>query len=154
LIFWYEPDDQFFNLLDKNIADEIKDDIEAINCTRSQMILASQDSLCDEKNKISCKYFEACINGIQKGISGYKVYPNPAWGIIKIKLELSQPCNIQVKIFTLNGSLVSQTDFIEQGKGIQEKEINISSLIPGMYLVKIESDKGDVVSERIIVMER
>jgi hypothetical protein len=68
-----------------------------------------------------------------------KVYPNPAAGVLTIELVDSQISNIkQIEVFTNLGQRVQQLFFENK----RTATIDLSSLISGMYLIKISSKKG------------
>lgn len=153
LIFWYKPTDAFLALLDDNTASEIRKDVEALNCTRSKITFANEEKPCDQHGKVSCKYFEACQNADAKAISKYLVYPNPAKGIFNLKLELTNDCNVKATFITLNGIEKKVVDLGPVRKGLEEKQLTTEGFDPGIYLLRITTDKGDSFIERLIVVE-
>jgi hypothetical protein len=78
-----------------------------------------------------------------------KVYPNPATHSITIELSNLQPSNLQptITIENMLGQLLYQSK-INQNKS----SINISNFQPGVYLLKVLTEKGLMVKS--IVVER
>jgi len=78
-----------------------------------------------------------------------KVYPNPATNSLTIELSNLQPSTLATTITIENmlGQLLYQSKH-NQNKSI----INISSFQPGVYLVKVLTEKGLIVKS--VVVER
>lgn len=152
IIFWYEPTEKFLKILDNKTANEIRNDIEALTCSRSK-ITFTNDSTCDGKNTLSCNYFEACQNTKSKAITKYSVFPNPARDNFNLKLDLKEECSVLVYMFALNGDEVKQFQIGKMKKGISQKELSSAGITPGLYLLRITTDKGDIFNERILIKE-
>lgn len=152
IIFWYKPTEKFLKILDTKIADEIRNDIVALTCNRSKIIFTT-DSTCDGKSTLSCNYFEACQNTTSKAINKYSVFPNPAKDNFNLKLDLKEECSVLVYMFALNGAEVKQFPVGKMNKGISQKELSSEGITPGLYLLRITTDKGDIFNERIVIKE-
>ncbi|HET6556986.1 MAG TPA: sugar-binding protein [Prolixibacteraceae bacterium] len=72
------------------------------------------------------------------------VYPNPAENRLKIERKIKSAETLTVRILSVTGTLAKTVSL----KGSQET-IEISDLMPGMYVLNISSDKY-IQSERII----
>lgn len=68
------------------------------------------------------------------------VYPNPTSGAVK--LSLADGIEREIDIFDISGNTV-------QSLTTKYNDLDISSLSPGCYLIKIKSDKGDVFQKII-----
>ncbi|HOZ13573.1 MAG TPA: leucine-rich repeat protein [Tenuifilaceae bacterium] len=85
------------------------------------------------------------INGVSTtGIEDLKentftvsVYPNPVVDMLTLKMENLK----QVSFYSIDGLLVLQST---------KNEINLSALVSGVYLAKIENTKGQVVIRRVV----
>ncbi len=150
LIFWYEPTEAFLKVLENKVADEIRNDIVALNCNRTKLAF-NTETTCDEKAKISCNYFEACKNTVNKAISKYEVYPNPAIEKFNVKLDLKESCKVNLVLFALNGEIVNTYSLGNMQKGINQQELHVNGIAAGIYLLRITTDKGDVFNERIFI---
>lgn len=72
---------------------------------------------------------------------GFTVYPNPASGLIIVKGVAMR----QVEVYNLMGQqLISQTVVGE------ECEIEVGSLLPGIYFVRVESEDGRIFTEKFV----
>jgi hypothetical protein len=152
IIFWYEPTEKFLKILDTKTATEIRNDIVALTCNRSKITFTT-DSTCDGKSVVSCNYFEACQNTKSKAITKYSIFPNPAKDNFNLKLDLKEECSVVVYMFALNGAEVKQFPIGKIKQGISQKELSSDGITPGLYLLRITTDKGDIFNERILIKE-
>ena len=75
--------------------------------------------------------------------SSLKIYPNPAKGFIKI----SGNNNLEsIAIYDINGRLLQEIKVLGNQT---EKELSLEQLASGIYLIKVESDKG-VLLEKLV----
>jgi hypothetical protein len=73
----------------------------------------------------------------------YSVYPNPATTIIKINGYMNGP----VKIYSTAGALVMDVESLPA-----DGSLNISKLSGGMYIIKIQSTDGKVISKKLTIV--
>ena len=66
------------------------------------------------------------------------IFPNPAQSQFTLRSDVSLQ---KMTIFDVRGRVINNIDLSEMS---HEKTIDISSLVPGIYLVQITSDKGTV----------
>ena len=85
----------------------------------------------------------------ENGISASSIYPNPASGKVNIKFEVEEPGTLQLEIIDLLGSrfLREETTVIS---GINMREIDLSNLSKGIYIVRLTYD-GNIVNHKLIV---
>lgn len=81
-------------------------------------------------------------------IMNFRVFPNPTHGILNIRLENSVYQNLKITIRDLVGKIIFQktTQFINK-----EAELNLSTLLPGMYFISLENDQ--YISTQLIVID-
>ncbi|MCZ4319700.1 T9SS type A sorting domain-containing protein [Aequorivita viscosa] len=72
-------------------------------------------------------------------VSNYQVYPNPTNGLLYIKSK--QPIS-QVSVFNILGQLVETTS--------KNNQVDLSKTKSGVYLLQVESDKGDLQTFKIV----
>lgn len=91
----------------------------------------------------SCKYFP--YGGIDEmpGLSSLNLRPNPANTFLQVTLEVAQPGDFELSILDIQGrrtgALLPVTHF--EG-GMQAREMDVSGLANGLYLLECRSDKG------------
>lgn len=72
-------------------------------------------------------------------VRAVKIYPNPANN--QFTLQTDVPLE-KLTIYDLSGRMVNNVDLSEMKN---EMTVNISSLVSGIYIVRIESDQGSIV---------
>jgi len=65
------------------------------------------------------------------------LYPNPTDGPLNIKLNMSQPTNLSLSIFDINGKLVKQVPAVSIINGQNDLTFDVSKLPAGHYLLKL-----------------
>lgn len=93
----------------------------------------------------------ACIYipmGIEEppSTSQIDLYPNPTHSDFSIK---SDDDIRQVRVFTLSG----QQLYVKQSLQTNELQLNLTHLPPGLYLVEVQTDKGNTM-KKVVVWER
>ena len=76
----------------------------------------------------------------QNQISGLQVYPNPTKNILNITTDLNSTKNVEIYDMIGKKVLVENT----------QSQLNVSSLVTGMYIVKITED-GKTSTKRIVI---
>jgi hypothetical protein len=75
----------------------------------------------------------------------YKVYPNPAHGLIKLTIKPFDDGNFNLWLFDLNGILLQDKKVIGE-----ETEISLESLNPAVYFLKVLKDNKEVKVFKIV----
>lgn len=84
-------------------------------------------------------------------VPSFAIYPNPSQGNFKIILDHFTGEQIEISIYNELGELVYLESILENNpEGYLEKDISLTNVPPGMYLVKVVSDDA-VHTERIII---
>jgi YD repeat-containing protein len=107
--------------------------VELIVCAyRKECIAENADYVNDEASLEECvKAKMSSHKEILSELEGVQIYPNLVSDYLTIKYDIA---DFEVKIFDLNGAIVSQNLF---AKG--SSEIDMSYLAPGTYLLQVES---------------
>jgi hypothetical protein len=80
------------------------------------------------------------------------LYPNPARNSTTVRLALSEPRMIAFTIHDLLGKRVMEAgNLAATSAGNYEKELNLSELTPGVYLLVITTDKGEQSMQRLVI---
>ncbi len=83
-------------------------------------------------------------------IAGIALYPNPATEIINYEFGIDNSADIEVKIFDITGQMVfSKPDNV--GPGRQKVVVNISTLNPGIYFVRLIVNHQVADAKKLIV---
>ena len=75
----------------------------------------------------------------------YKVYPNPAHGLIKLTIKPFNDGNIKFWLYDLNGILLQDKKVISE-----ETEISLESLNPAVYFLKVLKDNKEVKIFKVV----
>lgn len=139
-IFWYEPTDEFLALLPEDLAKEIKAEMQKINSPSASLL---------GEEAPSCTYFEACSN--KKGsIAASEAYPSPARTQVNITLNSIQDAKGRIILSDAKGNALDIKE-VNLVKDIEHRTVlDVSGLSEGIYLVTIQSNKGDYITKRII----
>lgn len=78
----------------------------------------------------------------QPTIEGLTIYPNPS-GIGKVYISSKSTADKKIEIFDVLGKKVLETV-------TSTKEVNISSLSPGVYIIKIKENEASATRKLII----
>lgn len=75
-------------------------------------------------------------------IEGFRFYPNP---VTNSKLYITSTADKpkEIEIFNLLGRLVLQTI-------LHEKELNVSNLSPGVYIIKVREEEATITRKLVI----
>jgi hypothetical protein len=80
------------------------------------------------------------------------VYPNPSRGMTMFKFSLSEPRAVTIAIHDLLGKQVLKVSDLEpKTAGDFEKEIDLSSLDAGVYLLIMATDAGEQITQRVVL---
>ncbi len=86
----------------------------------------------------------------QSNVKQLKIFPNPSSDIINICLDISNECFMSIEIVNIYGQLVKTLHKSFIGKGEFEFKSDVSSLNPGIYLIRIDTGKGLIYNKLII----
>jgi photosystem II stability/assembly factor-like uncharacterized protein len=87
------------------------------------------------------------VSGIENiGQDAFRIYPNPATEKITIKDTRNLYKDNTVSIYTITGDFVKEYQFRNQ----HQVEIDVSNLMQGVYLVKIQTSAGIEVQKLVI----
>jgi hypothetical protein len=75
------------------------------------------------------------------------VYPNPSTGVYSINADLKAVENLNAQVFDINGRLIFQQTWT--GAESYTKEIDLSHVPAGVYILKLMGEKG-FVSQRLV----
>ncbi len=90
-------------------------------------------------------YYYSSPASCEEAVASISIFPNPTTRFLKIN-TLEQLQNATLKIYNTAGQLLSE---IPDTKKMMPIEVDINHLIPGTYLLKVESNSG-VFSERFV----
>jgi hypothetical protein len=87
-------------------------------------------------------------NNISLGQVG-EIYPNPVHDNALIDIKVKKPANVEISLMGINGQRL-RAEGLHLEAGTQSIKIITDQLPDGIYLMKIVSDQGDVVSRKFM----
>jgi hypothetical protein len=75
----------------------------------------------------------------------YKVYPNPAHGLIKLTIKPFDDGNYKYWLYDINGILLQDKKILSE-----ETEISLESLTPAVYFLKVLKDNKEVKVFKVV----
>jgi hypothetical protein len=89
------------------------------------------------------------VNELAVDLNSLSVYPNPSTGLFTFSLDIVNKQNITLKVYNAIGQVMSVTNY---GKisGHFSKEIDLSGLSKGVYILQVLGDNG-VVYKKVVL---
>lgn len=91
------------------------------------------------------------INETSNFISSSNVYPNPAVDIIKINFTLVENKKVDILLFNAFGQKMEINQTFDGYQGLNDVDLNISSLPEGVYFAQILAEGNTAITKRFIV---
>ncbi|MFA6482924.1 MAG: T9SS type A sorting domain-containing protein [Bacteroidales bacterium] len=163
-VFWYYPNEKFFNCLPVEIAEPLKKEFNyqswRLDSNFPHHIDGSiridggglqKDSGDVKKEPVPCVYFTNLCESLP-GVDYVNLYPNPATDKLNVDLVLQMAKKVQFRVFDLGGRVISDEGTPENyPEGGQFKhQLDISSLQAGLYLLVMTDDTGAKLTRRFV----
>lgn len=151
VILWYEPTSAFLSCLPQNTSAEILKEAQAIvNEDSAGLQIAADTGSGKAGLKRSYKYFEVWRSD-NRIVQQMQVYPNPTEGSFTVSVDLRFARTLKITVVDISGKVVSTLykDQVQEA-GAKEYACDISALVPGLYILLVETDKEERFTQRII----
>ena len=79
------------------------------------------------------------------------IYPNPCSGKIKVSFILDKMNDVSIKIYRLNGEIITSKEMLKKPAGIYELPLDLSGFTPGVYLCRFQVNEF-VQTKKIVVI--
>jgi hypothetical protein len=90
-----------------------------------------------DQDVIHTVVLEQTVNVTQRGLTEFKIFPNPAQSLVTISFQSA--ADNQLRLFSLTGALVMQQANISSGH-----KVDVSSLENGIYLLQLTQDQKTI----------
>jgi parallel beta-helix repeat protein len=90
-------------------------------------------------------------NELQVAGCRLQVFPNPAWGISKIKYQISESKSVLIQVYDIHGTVVCTLLNENQSSGEHSVHFDISSLPAGIYLIRLQAGKIEVTQKLVLI---
>jgi hypothetical protein len=85
----------------------------------------------------------------QKAFEDLSVFPNPTDGMLNIKFTMNEIQSVRIEILSLKGETIYSQN-LGNFKGTFDKQVDLSSLAKGIYILRLISDHG-TTNEKIVL---
>jgi hypothetical protein len=106
--------------------------------TYSAHLVAYIDQVPFKSNTIDITFDLTSIDDFVNNDAEFLVYPNPSAGLIKLKFNESKADFVDIKVFSISGSLVFQ----DKVRYAREIPLNLEELKAGNYILEIQTTEG------------
>jgi hypothetical protein len=88
--------------------------------------------------------------GTSSTIQPLNMFPNPATDVTNIKLTLDKNSTVVVRVFDMQGKLMSTDSYSSQAAGERNYKVNVSGLKTGTYLVNVTAGEKSHTGKLLI----
>lgn len=107
-------------------------------------VTVTDDNGCTNTDEIVIsKVWATGLSELEDGTS-FSMYPNPTQGAFTMEISGWEQSNLRLEIMTVSGQVVEQS-YTENLPAQYRKELDLSGLAKGLYIVKLTSDRGTMV---------
>lgn len=146
LVLWFEPTPELIAHLPERYRSTIEQEVHLADI--------SSDASSKPVQNPSDAYLDLWRTRAG-AITNSVMMPNPAPASeqhARIHYTLGQPRTISINLRDLTGSVLRQVAKTQaRATGEWQEEVSLGTLTPGMYLITIETDRGEYVVQRLIV---
>jgi hypothetical protein len=95
---------------------------------------------------------ETTVTAPAQDVSGWKVYPNPAYGEVHVNYELTEDAKVDVRIFSNTGSLIYENKLgtISKGRHVQDVPLETQKYPAGIYFMELNYGSKKYVQRFLI----
>ena len=101
---------------------------------------------CNSNNNNSSK--RSGISETDESAIALEIFPNPAYGLFQVRMNVESSMSLRVRVFTAAGQLIFE-DSKNAFSGNYLQEVSLSGYATGIYFVAVEMD-GKTTVERIL----
>ncbi len=120
-----------------------------ISNSGSMMILFKTDSFFNADGFEARYVTEGIDVEATEKFSKFQLYPNPASEKLTLNMRIKDEAKVMVSIHNIDGKVVAK-DLLHNIAGTFYKEIDVSDLMPGIYLMVVETSEG-AINKRFMV---
>lgn len=142
-ILWFEPSEELIDKLPDELAGKIKPELAALASGKE---ICSQAPIAGEERMLDI--WRSCSGSVEN----MSVYPNPTQGDIKVQFNLLEQRDITISINDYSGRKIN--DLMTRGSlgaGSYNMPLHLNNITPGMYLIVVQTQKGEQAVQRIVV---
>lgn len=92
----------------------------------------------------------ASVTNVSAGIDDFNVFPNPASSEAFIQFDLKSKSMAEVAVYDMLGRVVHAIPAMEMAAGANRIKISTADFAPGLYTIKMQTDRG-TISRRLVI---
>jgi hypothetical protein len=104
----------------------------------------------EELKKTNNAEMKKAVEEKQLNVNQLNVYPNPSNGKFALDFELADKGKTQLLVTDLQGKEVYKEEFVNDGNGLQTRQLDLSNQAGGFYLLKIKNGDKSLVKKIIL----
>lgn len=105
---------------------------------------------CDGESESLAVTIDDCTGIGEKGGASVKIYPNPADKLVNIRFPKTGPGIIKLSLSSINGLLISEDSFYQDGGEEMNIKLDISQLPTGIFIIRMVASQI-LVCKKLIV---
>jgi subtilisin family serine protease len=133
-----------------------------LGLTRMRVVMVSRDlgAACDISPTAYGEVEDYCINinsiiatqnTNSNSTAQLLVSPNPTAQLLRLRLELPESeTKAQIGLFNLQGQQLWQSNWALNPSGVSSHELSLADWPAGMYLLKVQTEKGRTLVEKVV----
>lgn len=142
-IVWYEATPEFMEALPQNVKYELQREI---------LALQEAEQICEAAPKAGENTYLDLWRSCSGGVENLAVFPNPAADRVNISFNLLDSRTVSIALHDLHGRKIQ--DLMPKSpmkKGETSLSILLRNVPAGIYLISLETDKGETAVQRVVV---
>lgn len=104
----------------------------------------------EELKKNSNAEIKKAADEKQLTVNQLNVYPNPSNGKFALDFELAEKGKTQLLVTDLQGKEIYKEEFVNEGVGLQTRQLDLSNHAGGFYLLKIKNGDKSLVKKIVL----
>lgn len=142
-ILWYEPNEELMDYLPENLRSELQNELD---------LLKNNNESCADIPMTGEDKYLGVWQGCNGALENLRVFPNPTNGPIAVDLNLKEVRNISISLHDISGRKIKTIqNSINANLGSWTSKYNISDVKAGLYLLVVQSERGEQAVQRIVV---
>lgn len=142
-ILWYEPTEKLMKYLPEELGNQLRSELK---------LLENNNESCANVPITGEDKYLGVWQGCNGALENLRVFPNPTNGPIAVDLNLKDVRNLSISLHDISGRKIKTIqNSINANLGSWTSKYNISDVKAGLYLLVVQSERGEQAVQRIVV---
>jgi hypothetical protein len=120
-----------------------------VSATGTYIVTVVDSNGCEDQDDISVTVVFCSATHEQQLQGDLKMYPNPTQGLVNLEMNQFESGNYRVSVLNVDGRQILTQPIVVSGSNTMV-QLNLATAPKGMYLVKLQSEKGMMVRRLVI----